>query len=247
MAHVPDAAQPLTAAERWVLGLLVVPSAPEPPDGSPGSISVFHAGDNFYKWSLLEWGVRTVVFLLPLIAATLGIGTAMQRVPPWGQTTLTLLLVAMWMVCAVTALVTLLARRLNYLLRWYIVTDRSLRIRSGVFQVNELTMTYGNIQEIRVTAGPIQHVLGLADVEVQAAGGGGGDPRQRRDGHTGRFEGLSNADAIRDLIVDRLRQYRDTGLADAHHPGAGTTASEIAAATEVLEEARRLRAAVTRI
>ena len=245
--RVPEPAQRLTAAERWVLGLLSVPPAPEQPDGSPDSIRVFHAGDNFYKWSLLEWGLKTVVFILPLAVATLGVARGMEQAPAWGQTTLTLLLIAIWTAYAVTTIVTLLARRLNYLLRWYIVTDRSLRIRSGVFQVNELTMTYGNIQEIRVTAGPIQHLLGLADVEVQAAGGGGGDPRQRRNGHTGRFEGLSNADAIRDLIVERLRQYRDSGLGEAQHSAPATAASELAAATALLDEARRLRAVVTRI
>ena len=74
-------------------------------------------------------------------------------------------------------------------------------------------MTYGNIQEIRVTAGPLQHLLGLADVEVQAAGGGG--EKHDRKGHVGHFEGVSNAAAIRDLIVERLRHYRDSGLGDA--------------------------------
>jgi hypothetical protein len=54
----------------------------------------------------------------------------------------------------------------------------------------------------------------------------------------------SNANAIRDLIVERLRQYRDSGLGDTPHPAASSQASKIAAARAVLEEARALHAAV---
>jgi uncharacterized membrane protein YdbT with pleckstrin-like domain len=113
-----------------------------------------------------------------------------------------------------------------------------------VFAVSELTMTYSNIQEIRVAAGPLQNALGLADVEVQAAGGGGGE-KHRRSGHTGRFEGLSNANAIRDLIADRVRQYRDSGLGDAPTELTADEPSAVAAAQTMLDEVRALRAAVS--
>src|SRR5205814_8190003 len=170
-------------------------------------ISIFRAGRNYYLWSVVVWAIGSAAFLAILTVATGAISLNLWKASGWAQIAVMWMLGLVWIVFVVTRIVTLIACRLRYRLHWYIVTDRSLRIRSGVFQVNELTMTYGNIQEIRVTAGPIQHLLGLADVEVQAAGGGGGDPRQRRNGHTGRFEGLSNADAIRDLIVERRRQY----------------------------------------
>ncbi len=102
-------------------------------------------------------------------------------------------------------------------------------------------MTYRNVQEIRVTAGPLQHALGLATVEVHAAGGGG-DSKHGGGGHVGRLEGLSNATEIRDLMVERLRQYRDSGLGDTVTTGAAFQASEIAAARVMLDEARALRA-----
>jgi membrane protein YdbS with pleckstrin-like domain len=156
----------------------------------------------------------------------------------WGAAALTA-----WLVFAASSTVTFLSRRLNYRLRWYIVTDRSLRIRTGVFTVNELTMTYGNIQEIRVSAGPLQHVLGLADVEVHSAGGGGAS--RGDSGHIGRFEGLSNANAVRDLMVERLRHYRDSGLGgDPAHSRVDADAAEIAAAKAMLDEARALRTAL---
>lgn len=240
MSVTADPTVRLGTIERWVLDLLAVPTAPEAPDGSPESILVFHAGRNYYLWSLVIWAaISTAVF-----AALITVSTVLSiRVPMTSGLVRAgwyALLTVVWISFFVTLIVTLVARRLNYRLRWYIVTDRSLRVRSGVFQVDELTMTYGNIQEIRVTAGPLQHLLGLADVEVQAAGGGGG--KQDHKGHVGRFEGVSNAAAIRDLIVERLRHYRDSGLGDApvRLPSADDP-SAVAAARALLEEATALR------
>jgi membrane protein YdbS with pleckstrin-like domain len=240
----PDPAFRFSAIERGVLEMLAVPLGPEPPQGSPESLRVFHAGRPYYSWSVLVWATRTTLIFAAL-AAVSAVSTAnMSRAPGWGQIVLTSLVVLGWLVFVVAAFVTFVARRLNYRLRWYIVTDRSLRIRSGVFSVKELTMTYGNIQEIRVTSGPLQYLLGLADVEVQAAGGGGGE-KQRGSGHTGRFEGLSNANDVRDLIADRVRRYRDSGLGERPSQPAVSEPSEIAAARAMLEEVRALRAAVS--
>jgi len=99
-------------------------------------------------------------------------------------------------------------------------------------------MTFSNIQEIRVTAGPIQNLMKLADVEVQSAGGGA---KNRGGGHIGRFASVSNANAIRDLMVERLRKYRDSGLGEAPTPRVPEPGSAIAAAQAVLAEVRALR------
>ncbi|MEO8367638.1 MAG: PH domain-containing protein [Candidatus Solibacter sp.] len=137
---------------------------------------------------------------------------------------------------------TLFEQRLNFRLRWYMVTDRSLRIRSGIWSTQELTTTFANIQEIRVTSGPLQKLLGLADVEVHSAGGGG--KKGEGGGHIARFEGVDIANQIRDLIVDRLRDYRGAGLGETEHVAQAANVDAIAAANTVLEEARALRAAL---
>ena len=51
------------------------------------------------------------------------------------------------------------------------------------------------------------------------------------------FEGV-------DLIVDRLRQYRDSGLGEPTHLVTSQPAADLAAARSVLDEARALRAAL---
>jgi membrane protein YdbS with pleckstrin-like domain len=121
----------------------------------------------------------------------------------------------------------------------YIITNRSLRIRAGVVSMRELTMTFSNIQEIRVTAGPVQNRLKLADVEVQAAGGGSG--AKGGGGHTARFKCVSNANAVRDLMVERVRQYRDSRLGELSAQTGPAPDHVIDAARAVLAEARATR------
>ena len=144
--------------------------------------------------------------------------------------------------------------RLDYELRWYIVTDRSLRVRSGIWRVDEMTMSFANLQHVTFAQGPLQRLLGIADLRVKSAGGGtvtGGEGQsgQVNPMHTGMFRGVENAVEIRDLILERLRHFRETGLGDPDElrPLAGlrdaSEAGALAAARELLVEARRLREA----
>jgi hypothetical protein len=144
--------------------------------------------------------------------------------------------------------VTFAAVRLEFELHWYIVTDRSLRIRTGLLRLQESTMSFANLQQVEVQQGPLQRLLGLADVHVQSAGGGG-DHQPDKSGdslHTGVFYSVNNANEIRDLILERLRQFRQAGLGDPddHHlPAAveAATGDALTAANEVLAEVRALR------
>jgi len=142
--------------------------------------------------------------------------------------------------------VTYALRRLEYEQRWYIVTDRSLRLRSGVWQVREVTMSFANLQQITISQGPLQRLLGLADVRVQSAGGGGGaTPGHPQgggdDAHLGYFRAVDNAEEIRDLITERLRRFRESGLGDPEEaaavaPAAGSPAGSTPAAREAAKE-----------
>lgn len=134
--------------------------------------------------------------------------------------------------------------RLDYELRWYLVTDRSLRIRQGITQLHEMTMSFANIQQVVVRQNPVQRLLGIADLQVQSAGGGDWEKGGLSDSlHTGVFHGVDNAVEIRDLILERLRAFREVGLGDpddasSRAPGEPTVRD---AARELLEEARALR------
>jgi hypothetical protein len=191
-----------------------------------------------------------------------------ERTPPWVMTLIELGELAGIAFFLVQLPFTFAAVRLDWELRWYIVTDRSLRIRAGLWSLQESTMSFANLQQVEVTQGPLQRLLGIADVRVQSAGGGGGGPHGKGHDmndslHAGVFHGVDNASEIRDLILDRLRHFRQAGLGDPDDSHAATPApaaplaavaagsaelaganDTLAAARELLAEARALRAAV---
>ena len=108
-----------------------------------------------------------------------------------------------------------------------------------------------------ISQNPNQRLLGLSDVKVQSAGGGGGgdkhEPSSGDDMHLGLFHQVTNGSEIRDLILRRLRRFRESGLGD---PDESTSSAEevaiipgnpeavIAAARELAAEARALRAVI---
>lgn len=274
-----------------LLRFLKVPAQPEPPAGSPGSLRVFRAGRNYLRYKLVLWGIRQIgaligiVVILSLGAAVPSIplpnklGRALERAgfverstdPETGRSRpvtigdlpgwLRLLEGVGILILVGQAPIGYALVRIDYEMRWYLVTDRSLRIREGIWAVKEMTMTFANLQNVNVEQGPIQRLLGLADVKVRSAGGGAGAPgphgeHERESLHEGYFRGVDNAQEIRDLMLTRLKTYRDAGLGDpderraaavavADRPGpvAGGDAA-LAAANELLSEARALRRAV---
>jgi membrane protein YdbS with pleckstrin-like domain len=225
-------------AKDVVMRLVRVPAAPHVPEGAEKSIRVFNAGRNYFTWRLILWGVANAAIGLGLLVAFRVSFNA--SLPPLVRTIWLTLEAAAASVFLASIPMTYLIQRLNYQMRWYIVTDRSLRIRSGVVRLQEMTMTFANVQGIRVSANPIERWLGLANVEVQSAGGGGslahGTPSS---GHVAKFEGVDNAAVIRDLIVERLRVYLDLGLGEG--PVEAGEPPALSAAREVLQESRALR------
>lgn len=229
---------------RLLLQWLRVPHEPAPPEGSPDSIRIFRAARNYYRWRLLGWIARWFGSLFGIIFTGLFI-LDIRKLPPLAHTLILTgeVLSVAWLVALIPF--SFLMQRLNYEQRWYIVTDRSLRIRAGIWSVEELTMTFANIQDLRITSGPLQKFLGIADLEVSSAGGGSSSgPKGERmsNSHVARFAGVDNAEQIRDLIQARLRHYRDAGLGDPNAETAAPTVDQAAAA--LLTEARHLRAAV---
>ncbi|MBM3785760.1 MAG: PH domain-containing protein [Acidobacteria bacterium] len=224
--------------KSWLLRFLRVPPQPQPPEGTPESIQIFRAGRNYYKWILAQFllgraalgFVLALMFVLPLFS---------KKEPSPAAAAVYASAVA-FSVFAFAAIVTAgyFRLRLDYEMRWYIVTDRSLRTRCGIWSVRELTMTFANIQEIRVNVGPLQRVFGLGDVVVTSAGGGGSE--QLGTANIARFAGVDNANEIRDLMTERLRRYKDTGLGDPDAPVPAPAGPEDAARF-MLAEARALR------
>ncbi|MBM3837155.1 MAG: PH domain-containing protein [Verrucomicrobia bacterium] len=250
------------ALKSLVLAVCKVPPEPEPPAGSPGSVRVFRAARSFYTLSLIKWGLAQTGALIGIFAV-LGFDFGQHILPSRAWLSNVFRVVEMFALAGLFAQMpfSYFLVRLDFEMRWYLVTDRSLRIRHGVVSVRELTMTFANIQQMTIRQGPLQRLLGIADLQVQTAGGGspgGGESGGTRGHgaaesmHVGYFHGVDNAQTIRDLIFERLRQHRDAGLGDPddvarENPAPLQADSDVVeAARSMLAEARALRKALAR-
>jgi membrane protein YdbS with pleckstrin-like domain len=254
---------------RLVLRVFRVPPEPRLPAGAPESARVFRAGANYWKLKVLGWSARQAltlagfVFLIVMLSAA----SASLQVPRKGGPPSFLLAAPIalvrslemlaWSVWLVQLPITFAILRLDYELRWYIVTDRAARLREGIVTLKEMTFTLANVQDIRLRQGPLQRLLGLADVELRTAGGseapagGGGHGGHAPENlHLARFRGVENAEAIRDLVIDRMKKARGAGLGDpddAPSTEEPPVALDLeAAARGLAEESARLRAALSR-
>ena len=145
---------------------------------------------------------------------------------------------------------------LRYDTTWYVLTDRSLRIRRGILSIHETTISFENVQNVEVRQGPVQRYFEIADVIVTTAGGGArhakGEASTSTGAHVGILQGLADAQAVRDLILDRVKRSRSSGLGDERQgpvvpapglPAAARSASHMEILREIRDVARRLAGA----
>jgi membrane protein YdbS with pleckstrin-like domain len=182
--------------------------------------------------------------LLPVDLVILGLWLAIAIPFPIAGALLALPALALAVLPDIAAYV---AIHLRYDSTWYALTDRSMRLRRGIWVIHETTITYENIQNVTVRQGPVQRYFGIADVAVQTAGGGGGGHDKGGSlSHLGLLEGLADAERIRDLILARVRRSRTAGLgdehahpiSDRHHPA--WTPAHLAVLREIRDRARAL-------
>lgn len=226
-----------------VMRFLRVPPTPEPPPGSPPR--VFRAAPNFLTLRLIHWMLKQILAIGGLlIAITIAHNVWARQLPPWAVTLITIGEVMGAIGIAFEVFFGWMIVRLDYELRWYMLSDRAIRIREGITTIREKTIALPNIQNIGVQQGPLQRLLGIADVEVKTAGGGGSSEMEQKKSrsepmHVAYFRGVDNADEIRDLLLEGVRRQRDSGLGDPDEPH-GDDAVD-AAVAELLTEARALR------
>lgn len=235
--------EPLRAA---LLRLLRVPAEPHVPVGA-GSIRVFRASPSYFRLKLLRWAVGQLGALAGLLGGLFFASALLGAVThPWVVTGVTGAEVMAWGAFVLQLPFSLAVARLDFEMRWYILSDRSLRIREGVLSVREKTLTFANIQQIAIRQNPLQRLLGIADVQVRTAGGGsGGGDGVGESMHEAYFRGVDNAEEIRAAIRERVRLHRDAGLGDPDEPAPLAPAGDaLAAALELRDEMRALRKAL---
>ncbi len=240
------------AIKEILLELFKAPKEPpESPAGTYASLKTFRASPQFLQYQFFL--VLIGMIILSIVFFAIGIFLVLQR-PPIGMI-VCIILVLLWILIAVGAYFVV---RLEYDMRYYIVSDRSLRIRKGVFFIMEQTLTFANIQNIQVEQGPLERLFGISSLVVVTAGGGAYSSQEqketRRNYHQAVLNGLENAEEIRDLILNYLRQLPyASGLG---HPedqedqrsiaSPGFSHEEIPVLKEILQEVKEWRASLHR-
>lgn len=201
-----------------LLRLLRAPTEPpDPPVGSPESVQTFRAAPNFLTYQIITWGLGFAVGLISEIVFVVA-----QHTGASGTWTGVALGYAVFGFTLLLTIVKYFLIRLDYDMRYYIVTDRSLRIREGALFIHEATFTYANVQNLKIHQGPLERLLGISNLVVETAGGAGGKSEGKRGpgafphmhGHQGVFRGIKNPAEVRDQILALLKGYRDAGLGD---------------------------------
>lgn len=224
-----------------LLALLRLAERPQPPPGSEPTLHTFRASEKFLYTSAVRWLLKQLGALAGILFSLGMVGAGQDFVAMGGVEEfrealgevdsvrfgpfelegdllgmLELVELGALGLYAVQFVFGALLLKLGWEMRWYLVSDESLRIREGLFRVHERTMTVANIQNMAVRQGPIQKLLGIADLEVQTAGGGQlqGGEEAGAGLHVGRFRGIEDAEALRDRIRLALRKHRGSGLGD---------------------------------
>ena len=270
----------MTPLKRRALELLRVPERPDPPPAAGPTLDVFRASRRYLTLRRVEWSLTqgsalvSILFWLgvfggvdlpfslpfaPLDALTDWLDSVNVRTPVARVNGADIMFMLEWVAISgylLQLVGTGLLLTLNWGMRWYMVSDESLRIREGLVRVREQTMTVANIQNMRVRQGPLQRLFGLSELEVHTAGGGGRAPDEGKRGdrnlHVGHFRGLEDAWALRDRLRDTLARHRASGLGDPDEDPVALPRDRNAApdrtlqgaADALLAEARRLRASL---
>lgn len=243
MILVPEKA--ILRASQWcyrgIWGLftqyMLVPDAPPNLDGADDQqVTAFRPAEGFLRYLKLFFWIGLVIFdgivfilWLVLLLNSWKIGLILTPL--------------IWAIMIIPDVVAYIAIHLRYDTTWYVLSDRSMRMRRGIWIIHETTITYENIQNISIRQGPVQRYFGIANVVVDTAGGGAtskhGDS-QTVLGHSGLLEGVSNSEEIRGLLLTKWQDSRSSGLGDDSDKDEPSAAGFTTEQVGLLEEIRSL-------
>ena len=173
------------------------------------TVESFRPAEGFLRYLKLQFWIWLVVIDLAFFIGWIAITAASPVVG-------VLLALPALALAVVPDVVAYVAIHLRYDTTWYVMSDRSLRIRRGIWIIHETTITFENVQNVTLSQGPLQRWFGIGSVRVDTAGGGGhgeqGVPTSAA--HQGLIEGIADAPRIRDLLMKQLRRSQSDGLGD---------------------------------
>jgi membrane protein YdbS with pleckstrin-like domain len=197
--------------------LLNVPDAP--PNAPPGSgeIRSLKPSPGYLRYLKMWFWIAAVAFDVCLISGWIVL-TIFE--PLIGG----LLTPIVWAVAIIPDIVAYIALHLRWDTTWYVITDRAVRIRRGIWVIHESTITFENIQNVEIRQGPVQRHFGIANIHIQTAGGSGASSSAGSSGTStghdhGMLEGVDHPEELRELFMARAGLSGSAGLGDEHPAG----------------------------
>lgn len=191
-------------------GLRVPEEPPQMPSAHDRDVKSFRPAEGFLRYLKL-------FFWIGLIAIDLALVVGWILICVWNVVVGLLITPLALAIIVLPDIVAYIAIHLRYDTTWYVLSDRSMRIRRGIWIIHETTITYDNIQNVSIRQGPVQRFFEISDVLVETAGGGAavkqGDGSTVA-GHHGLLEGISNAAEVRNLILAKWKDSKSAGLGD---------------------------------
>lgn len=209
------------------------------------SITEFQPDVGFLRYLLLQFWIGLLLIDVLILVGWLAITIALPMVGA-------ILVVPVLIFAVVPDIIAYLAVHLRFDTTWYVMSERSLRIRRGIWVIHETTLTFENVQNVTVRQGPLQRYFGIANLLVETAGGGQSQPGsqgQTTAAHRGLIEGVADAQRIRNLIMNRLRKSQTAGLGDevgVRDRGQVWTETQVHALREIRDAVRALPPSTTR-
>lgn len=196
----------------------------------------FHPSRKYLAYLKLYFWVLLVLIDVAILA-----GWALVLV--WSSPIAWILALPALLIAVVPDILAYIAIHLRYDTMWYVATDRSLRVRRGIWVIAEHTITYENVQNAYVQRGPIEQLFGIATLVVETAGASDGESENPfAAGNQAVMQGLDNPEEIRDLILERVRATRSAGLGDEQlgTASSGLSPRHIALFREIRDEVRAM-------
>ncbi len=181
---------------------------PTMPVGPDDFCRKFHPSRRYLAYLKLFFWIVLVVIDVAILAAWI----AIYLWKPWVAW---ITLIPALLIAIVPDIIAYIAIHLRYDTMWYVITDRSCRLRRGVWVVVEHTITFENVQNVYLRRGPIQQLFGISTLVIETAGASEGQGDDVFNvGNKAIMEGLENPDEIRELILERVRRSHSAGLGD---------------------------------
>lgn len=224
---------------RFLTDWFRVPESPPTlPVAEGDRLRSFHPSRRYLSYLKLYFWLGLAAVDVAIVIAWAAIFVAL---PPLGVA----LIVPALVVAVAPDIVAYVAIHLKYDTMWYVMSDRSLRCRRGIWNILEHTITFENVQNVFVVRGPVQQLFGISTIVLETAGASEGEGDNAfAVGNKAIMEGIGNPEEIRELILERVRASKSAGLGDEPGPPspAGWSAAHVEALRQIRQELASLRA-----